>query len=202
MAPGYQLQLQRAIIGQVAIDKKKRIFDVTWAFKRKRYPDGSVKKLKARLCFRGDQQVEGVDFDDVYSPVVAWSTVRLLLILSIMYDWKTVQVDYTLAFVQAKMKPGKLYTEMPRGFEIDGKILELKRNLYGQRDAPKNFFNYLKKNLQGRGCHPCLHEPCLFISKKVLILVYVDDCIFFSPSEQPPMPSVRSPEAETLVDKP
>ena len=40
---------------QISIDKKKRIFDVTWAFKRKRYPDGSVKKLKARLCFRGDQ---------------------------------------------------------------------------------------------------------------------------------------------------
>ena len=97
----------------VAIKKNKQIFDLTWAFKIKQYPDGTVKKLKARLCFRGDQQVQGVDFEDVYSPVVAWATIRLLLILSIVYNWKTVQVDYTLAFVQATVEPGRLYTEMP-----------------------------------------------------------------------------------------
>lgn len=66
-----------------------------------------------------------------------------------MSDWKTVKVDYTLAFVQAKMKPGKLYTEKSCDIELDGKILESKQNLYGQRDAPNNFFNYLKKRLQG-----------------------------------------------------
>jgi hypothetical protein len=29
------------------------------AFKRKSYPDGRVRKLKARFCVRGDKQVEG-----------------------------------------------------------------------------------------------------------------------------------------------
>ena len=31
------------------------ILDMTWTFKRKRYPDGRVKKFKARFCIRGDQ---------------------------------------------------------------------------------------------------------------------------------------------------
>ena len=26
----------------------------TWAFKKKRYPDGALKKFKARFCVRGD----------------------------------------------------------------------------------------------------------------------------------------------------
>ena len=31
-----------------------KVLPSTWAFKVKRYPDGSVKKFKARFCARGD----------------------------------------------------------------------------------------------------------------------------------------------------
>ena len=53
----------------------------TWTFRCKRYPDGSVRKLKARFCTRGDKQIQGIDFNDTWSPVLNWNTVRLLLIL-------------------------------------------------------------------------------------------------------------------------
>jgi hypothetical protein len=39
----------------------------TWAFKCKRYPDGLIKKFKARFCARGDKQLEGTDFFDTYA---------------------------------------------------------------------------------------------------------------------------------------
>ena len=39
----------------------------TWAFRRKRYPDGLIKKLKARWCCRGDRQVKDVDFFDTFA---------------------------------------------------------------------------------------------------------------------------------------
>ena len=53
----------------------------TWAFKLKRFPDGTVKKFKGRFCARGDKQIEGIDFFETYSPVVQWTTIRLMLIL-------------------------------------------------------------------------------------------------------------------------
>jgi hypothetical protein len=71
----------------------------TWAFKCKRYPSGLVKKLKARLCVRGDKQIENVDYFSMYASVVSWTTVRLLLILSILLGLSTRQVNYTAAFV-------------------------------------------------------------------------------------------------------
>jgi len=55
---------------QKAIDKGRQVIECMWALKRNCYPDGTVKKLKARLCIRGDLQELGVDVFDTYSPVV------------------------------------------------------------------------------------------------------------------------------------
>ncbi len=168
-----------------AVKMNKRVIDSVWTFRRKRYPDGSVKKLKARLCVRGDLQIEGVDFSDTYSPVVSWSTVRLLLILTVILDLKTKQIDYTLAFIHAKSKPG-VFIEMPRGYEREGHVLELKRNLYGSRDAPKNFYYHLKNQLELRGFKSSASDPGLFINEETgcLIVCYCDDCIFFHRDEK------------------
>ena len=72
----------------------------TWAFKVKRFPDGRV---------RGDRQVEGIDYDKTYAPVVQWSTVRLLMTLSVALGLKTKQVDFDLAFAQAELDEGRTY---------------------------------------------------------------------------------------------
>jgi Reverse transcriptase (RNA-dependent DNA polymerase) len=56
----------------------------TWAFRYKRFPDGTIRKLKARFCVRGDRQREGIDYFDTYALVVNWQTVRLMLVLSII----------------------------------------------------------------------------------------------------------------------
>ena len=90
-----------------------KILGTTWAFKRKRYPDGTVKKLKARICV--DQQIKGLDVFDTFAPVVQWSVVRLVLTLSIALGLETIQVDYANAFVQATLdKP--VYVQCPRNY--------------------------------------------------------------------------------------
>ena len=113
----------------------------TWAFKCKRFPDGLIKKLKARFCVRGDKQKEDIDFikEGTYAPVVNWSAVRLLLILSILLNLSTKQFDYTAAFVQAPIKEN-VFVEPPRGFPQRGKVLKFKRSLYGLKQSPRNFF--------------------------------------------------------------
>ncbi|GAX10397.1 hypothetical protein FisN_3Lu622 [Fistulifera solaris] len=162
-----------------AIEKGANILPSTWAFKCKRYPDGTVKKYKARWCIRGDRQIEGVDFFETYAPVVSWSTVRLLLIMSIVLGLATRQVDYTLAFVQADLDE-EVYCEMPKRYDRPGYIFKLKKSVYGLRQSPLNFFKTLKKGLEDRGFRQSKNEPCLFLSDKVVCLTYVDDCLFFA----------------------
>ena len=162
----------------------------TWAFKIKRFPSGLVRKLKARFCVRGDLQKQGVDVFETYAPVVSWTTVRLLLILSVVLNLATTQVDYTAAFCQAPINHD-VYIALPNGWQrlnqmglknsfMDNHVLKLKRSLYGQRDSPRNFFEHLKRNLIKCKFRQSESDPCLFFSDKVICVVYVDDCLFFS----------------------
>ena len=142
---------------------------------------------KGRFCCRGDKQVDGIDFDsqEIYSPVVSWNTVRLLLILSLVLGLSTKQVDYTAAFVHAPVGEKDVFVEMPRGFKQSGKVLKLKKSLYGLKQSPVNFFNFIKGKLEKTGFTSCeAVDPCLFISDKVICIVYVDDTLFFSPQEK------------------
>ena len=171
----------------------------TWAFKCKRCPDGMVQKLKARFCVHGDRQVEGVDFIDTFAPVINWQTVRLMLILSLILNLQTKQVDYTAAFLHAPIdkdpnwdtmnleerNQSRVYIQMPRGFSKLGKVLKLKRSLYGLNQSPHNFFQHLKSKLESIGFELAEDtDPCLFLSDKVICLVYVDDTLFYSPKAE------------------
>ncbi len=50
-------------------DENMHVIDSIWAFKLKRFPDGMVKKFKARFCARGDQQLEAVNFFETMFPL-------------------------------------------------------------------------------------------------------------------------------------
>ena len=167
----------------------------TWAFKIKRFPDGLIRKLKARFCVRGDKQIYGTDFFDTYAAVVKWETVRLMLVLSAQLSLATKQVDFTAAFVHADidLPPGYenltqeekdrsgVYVEMPRGFAEPGKVLKLKKNLYGLKQAPRNWGKHRDENLKAVGFRQCVDvDSCLFMSDHVVCLAYVDDVIFLS----------------------
>ena len=105
-----------------------------------------------------------------------------MLILAATLGLATKQVDYTLAFVQAKLDPNEppIFIEMPRMFEKPGHVLKLKRSLYGMKQSPLNFYLHLKKGLEQRGLKQSKIYPCLFYNGKVICLVYVDDCLFFA----------------------
>ena len=95
-------------------------------------------------------------------------------------------MDYTAAFVQAELgEDEEVYVEMPRGYKQEGKVLRLKRALYGLKQSPKTWFEHLKSKLMDEcGFKQSPNDPCLFYTDNVVCVVYVDDCLFFSPTEK------------------
>ena len=103
---------------------KHRPIMAIWSFKQKRSPTGEITKYKARLCCHGRQTVKGEHYDKTFSPVVSWSTVRLMLTLSLIQGWHARQMDFILAFPQAKVRTD-LYMHVPEKFSVQNGKLEL-----------------------------------------------------------------------------
>ena len=83
---------------------------------------------------------------ETYSPVVSWSTVRMLLSLAVQLNLKTRACDINNAFLCSPMEEGQnVYVEMPRGYEQEGKVYKLKKSLYGLRTSSADFFSFLSK---------------------------------------------------------
>jgi hypothetical protein len=90
----------------------------TWAFKSNQFPDGTVKKFKARFCACGDRQKEGIDFLETWAPVVQWSTTRIVMVLAAKLGLRSVQCDITAAFIHSRVHlEEEIYAHQPRGFK-------------------------------------------------------------------------------------
>jgi hypothetical protein len=103
-------------------EDEMNVINSTWAFKCKCYPDGLIKKFKARCCACGDQQLEGIYFFETYALVVQWTTIRLMFVLEVLLGFKSLQGNVTCAFLHADLKENKkVYADMPMGFAQYGK---------------------------------------------------------------------------------
>jgi hypothetical protein len=49
-------------IPKTSLPPKTRYLDLIWTYRRKRRPEGSLKKYKAHLCVNGSRQIQGVDY--------------------------------------------------------------------------------------------------------------------------------------------
>ena len=125
----------RSTIGEAKIVK------AIWASKRKRRPDRSLLKHKARLNAHGGMQIYGETYWDTYAPVVNWISIRMMLTLSVIHNLYMTSIDFTLAFPQAGVDT-TIYMEIPLGYQApEGDyVYLLLKNLYGLKQAAKTWF--------------------------------------------------------------
>ena len=82
-------------------------------FQEKTDADGNVTIYKARLVAKGFRQVQGVDYDETFSPVSMLKSIRIMLAISAFYEiWK---MDVKTAFLNGFLTE-ELYMMQPEGF--------------------------------------------------------------------------------------
>jgi hypothetical protein len=91
-------------IPKINLPPRTRYLDLIWTYRRKRRPDGSLKKYKARLCVNGSRKIQGIDYIESFAPVVQWSNIHMVNTLAAMHNLKGKQIDFTQAFPQEKLK--------------------------------------------------------------------------------------------------
>ena len=101
---------------------------------------------------------------------------------------KSQSIDFTNAFAQADIPSGEpVVIELPRYFKSDGGqhdfVLKLKKSLYGKAEAARLWYENLWNGLLERGFVMSKVDPWLSMSKTVMCVVYVDDCLFWARSQ-------------------
>ncbi|KAJ3690345.1 hypothetical protein LUZ61_019509 [Rhynchospora tenuis] len=153
-----------------------------WVYKIKYNSDGTIERYKARLVVLGNRQVEGIDYNETFSPVVKMTTVRVVLAVAVARGWTMHQMDVHNAFLHGDLHE-EVYMRMPQGFASSqpGKVCRLKKSLYGLRQAPHMWFSKLAAALKKYGFAQSRADYSLFVYRKsevfLTVLVYVDDLV-------------------------
>ena len=135
----------------------------------------------------GGQEQHGINFWDTFAPVVSWMSVRTLLVLSKIHNLHTKSIDFAQAYPQADIKV-TIYLHTPQGVRFGDKhqdvVLQLRKNLYGLKDAGLTWWEMISKGLLDLGFEQTETDQCVFKKENVIILIYVDDCIINSRTKE------------------
>ncbi|KAG8499473.1 hypothetical protein CXB51_005963 [Gossypium anomalum] len=127
----------------VKLPKGKKVVRCKWVFKKKkRTPGVEEPRYKARLVAKGYSQIPGVDFTDVFSPVVKHSSIRALLGTVVMHDLELEQLDVKTVFLHGELEED-IYMKQPEGFIVSEKedyVCLLRKSLYGLKQSPRQWY--------------------------------------------------------------
>lgn len=169
------------------VDKPKgrKYLGCKWLYKLKEISPGNEKvKYKARLVAKGYAQLEGVDFNEIYSPVVKHCSIRLLLALVAQFDLELEQLDVKTTFLNGDFEE-TIYMDQPKGYitsENKDKVCLLKRSLYGLEQSPRQWNKRFDEFMISIDFVRSHFDSCVYIKGveeqiKSYLLLYVDDIL-------------------------
>jgi len=176
---------KRKVFELVDRPQEGKVIKNQWVFNVK--SDG---RKKARLVAKGFSQVEGLDFDQVFSPVVHFETMRLMLALAALENWYITGLDIRSTYLYGKLDE-EIYMEQPEGFAVSGqehKVLHLWCALYGLKQAGLAWWCTLDESLKELRFERLKFEAGIFFYKKkgtniIIGIIYVDNTLFCSPNK-------------------
>ncbi|CAI7794443.1 unnamed protein product [Closterium sp. NIES-54] len=158
-----------------------------WVLTTKYHLDDTVEREKARLVVKGFTQVYDADYNETYSPVSSYVSLRIFLSIVAVLDLNLMQLDMKNAFLQSKLDR-VLYMYQPEYFDDGtGRVFKLLISLYGLKQSPLLWYRALNGVLLGAGWKKSHVDEALYykasdIGVTCWVLVYVDDLLAASSS--------------------
>ena len=147
-------------------------------------------RYKARLVAKGYTQVQGIDYEETFSPVARYKSIRYLLAHAALLNWEIEAMDVKLAYLHGVLDE-EIYMEQLEGFIAKGeenKVCRLIWSLYGLKQAGqvwnRTFAHTIKKELGFTTIHSDAGVYILHHHHKrgdsnmdMILILYVDDLL-------------------------
>nr|GEZ02776.1 putative ribonuclease H-like domain-containing protein [Tanacetum cinerariifolium] len=171
-------------------EHRTRPIGTKWVLKNKKDERGIVIRNKARLVAQGHTQEEGIDYEEIITPIARIEAIRLFLAYASFMGFTVYQMDVKSAFLYGTIDE-EVYVMQPPGFqdpEFPNRVYKVEKAMYGLHQAPRAWYGTLSKYLLDNGFQRGTIDQTLFIRKHrgdfLLVQVYVDDIIFGSSNPQ------------------
>lgn len=161
----------------VDLPEGKKLIGSRWVYSIK-----DNMKYKARVVARGFTQEAGIDYQEIFSPVIRYESIKLLFSLAAKQNKVVHQLDINTAFLNAEL-PEETYIKQIDGFtdkDHPDKVLKLNRALYGLKQLPLMWNKEITEFLLKKGFQQLQSEKGLYFKGNVVLGLYVDDILFFA----------------------
>lgn len=76
----------------VSLQPNRKDLRNKWVYKLKE-EEGGMKRYRTRLVVKGYAQQKGIEFDDIFSPIVKITVIQAVLALAVAWDLELEQLD-------------------------------------------------------------------------------------------------------------
>ncbi|RVW33033.1 Retrovirus-related Pol polyprotein from transposon TNT 1-94 [Vitis vinifera] len=167
-----------------AMERVKPV-DCKWLFKIKDgISEDEPPKYKSRLVAKGFSQKEGIDYNEVFSPVVKHKSIRVLLAMVSVFNLELDQLDVKTAFLHGNLEE-EIYMRQPEGFvdsEKSDHVCFLKKSLYGLKQSPRQWYKRFDAFMVSHEFMRNQYDSCVYFKTLpdgsfIYLLLYVDDML-------------------------
>ena len=144
-----------------------------------------MERYRARLVVKGYVQKEGIDFNEIFFPVVRFIIIRVVLVMCVIFDFYLEQLDVKTVFFYGEFEE-EIYMFQSEGFAETGKenlVCRLNKFLYGFKQAPRCWYKRFDFFIISFGYNRFSSDYCTYYKRFeendvfIILLLYVDDML-------------------------
>ncbi|OAE35371.1 hypothetical protein AXG93_464s1030 [Marchantia polymorpha subsp. ruderalis] len=169
------------------------LIDFKWVYKLKdSLGEDETRIFKARLVARAFTQEKSVDYNEVFSPVAKYATIRLVCALAVIFDLVMDQMDVITTDLYGYLED-VIYMRQPFDFEVKGKerlVYRLLKSLYGLKQAPRQWNTRFDEFMKAQRILQSVYDPSVYMKKVndetfnlIILILYVNDMLILAKNQ-------------------
>jgi ATP-binding cassette subfamily B (MDR/TAP) protein 1 len=150
----------------VSLLKGKKALKNKWVYRVKTKEHSSHPRYKA-MVVKGFSHKKGIDFDEIFSPVVKMSSIQVVLGIAANMDLEIEQLEVKAAFLHGDLED-EIYMEQLEGFMVAGKehqVCRFKKSLYGLKQVPRQWYKKFESFMTKLRYHKAQPDHCVFMKR-------------------------------------